>query len=196
LKQRGIEGSESAQFEIQTHFPHQFRISGIASIVLVMHHINSDIYVHRRKPTVSPPASDGFHECGYTQEERESVKGPRKGAFSRYRGILRPLYVLLRMIQNRTRLPVNGAEPKSGSSMYAVSTSNSIRPFPDFLTLKMMMYFTGSPLKSRASIVKKLPLFPLCCGFRSGRLRIKPGSSLDISFRFGQNRRIFLSPFR
>jgi hypothetical protein len=46
-----------------------------------MHHMNSDIYVHRRKPTVSPPASNGFHECGHTQEERESLKRPPEGGF-------------------------------------------------------------------------------------------------------------------
>ena len=43
--------------------------------------MNSDIYVHRRKPTVSPPASNGFHECGHTQEERESLKRPPEGGF-------------------------------------------------------------------------------------------------------------------
>ena len=79
---------------------------------VVMHHMNDDIYVHRRKPMVSLPASDGFHECGYVQEEHESLRRPPfLGAFARYWWILMPLYVLLRMIQNRTRLPFSAAEP-------------------------------------------------------------------------------------
>jgi hypothetical protein len=50
-----------------------------------VHHMYSDIYVHRRKPMVSSPASNGFHECGHIQEERESLKKPPlPGAFSRY----------------------------------------------------------------------------------------------------------------
>jgi len=55
----------------------------LASKAQGMHHIDNGIYVHRRKPLVPSPASNGFHECGHIQEDaRKAEKAPITGAFS------------------------------------------------------------------------------------------------------------------